>query len=275
MQTAELDRILGELDRQGELPRVKLIYVVSWFENPTGISLSVPRRKELVELARRWSRARPIYVLEDAAYRELCYESDEWPSVWSFDRDRTHVILAQTFSKTFSPGLRVGFGVVPETLRAAAAARKGNEDFGSSNFNQQVISWVLEHGRYAPHVDRVRAGYRRKRDAMLAAADRYCSGIPGVHWVRPRGGLYVWMTVPPAVDTSFRGALFHHATRQNQVMYVPGDVCYGGVADPPRNQMRLSFGVLDVDRLEEAIKRLACGIQAVLERSPAASAASG
>ena len=197
LRTDLLERELQRLEAAGELPRVKLIYAVSYYENPSGISLSEDRRRELVHIARRWSKEQRIFVLEDAAYRELRYDGPLHPSVWSFDGSRETVILAQTFSKSFSPGLRVGFGVVPTALVRPICDRKGNEDFGSAHFNQQLIAAVLESGRYESHVEQVRASYRTKRDRMLAAAQQYFGDLPGVSWVRPEGGLYVWMTLPP------------------------------------------------------------------------------
>jgi 2-aminoadipate transaminase len=261
-----LDGELENLARAGELPRVKLIYVVSYYENPTGISLAADRREKLVELARRSSREQRIYVLEDAAYRELRYDGPELPSVWSFDADREAVILAQTFSKSFSPGLRVGFGVVPRELVVPLCDRKGNEDFGSANFNQHLLASVFEQGLYAGHVRLLGDTYRRKRDAMLSAADRYFSRLEGVAWVHPHGGLYVWMTLPQSIATGFESPLFRRATQVDQVMYVPGEICYAGPAGKrPRHQMRLSFGTQTDEGIEEGMRRLANAIRAVVD----------
>jgi 2-aminoadipate transaminase len=260
-----LERELERLAAEGLLPRVKLIYVVSYFENPSGVSLSDDRRRQIVELARRWSRAQRIFVLEDAAYRELCYDGPAQPSVWSFDSERETVILAQTFSKSFSPGLRVGYGVVPRSLVRPICDRKGNEDFGSANLNQHLLAAVLESGRYATHVEAVRASYRAKRDSMLAAAERWFSDLPGVTWFRPRGGLYVWMSLPGQVETGFDSPLFQRAVKVDGVMYVPGELSYPGpLAGRRRHQMRLSFGVETPQRIEEGMRRLASAVRAVL-----------
>ncbi|HTI52056.1 MAG TPA: PLP-dependent aminotransferase family protein [Planctomycetaceae bacterium] len=264
MQTDALEVELQKLDRAGELPRVKLIYVVSYYENPTGISLSAARRQKVVEIARRWSRHQRIFVLEDAAYRELRYDGAELPSVWSFDAERQTVILAQTFSKSFSPGLRVGYGVVPRDLVPAICDRKGNEDFGSANFNQHLLATIFEQGLYARHVRLLQETYRSKRDAMLTAADRYFGKLPGVTWVHPHGGLYVWMTLPTAIATGFESPLFRRAMQVDQVMYVPGEVCYAGPVEArPRNQMRLSYGTQTVEGIDEGMKRLASAVKAV------------
>jgi 2-aminoadipate transaminase len=260
-----LEEEFERLQAAGELPRVKLIYAVSYYENPSGISLSEERRRELVEIAERWSKDQRIFVLEDAAYRELRYDGPDRRSVWSFDESKETVILAQTFSKSFSPGLRVGFGIVPKTLVRPICDRKGNEDFGSSHFSQRLVSAVLESGRYDTHVEQVRTSYRQKRDRMLAAAEKYFSDLAEVTWVRPEGGLYVWMSLPARIETGFDSPLFKQATKVDGVMYVPGELSYGGPAGSrKRNQMRLSFGVESPDRIEEGMRRLAAAVRAVL-----------
>src|SRR5690606_25057476 len=116
MRPGALEETLSQLEDDGQLDRVKLIYVVSYYENPSGISLAQDRRQTIVDLARRWSKHHRILVLEDAAYRELRYDGPELPSIWSCDPERDTVIYTQTFSKSFSPGLRVGYGVVPRDL---------------------------------------------------------------------------------------------------------------------------------------------------------------
>src|SRR5207253_10980779 len=166
-----------------------------------------------------WSRAQRVFVIEDAAYREMRYDGPALPSVWSFDVDRNTVILAQTFSKSFSPGLRGGFGVVPRELMAPLCDRKGNEDFGSANFNQHLLATVFELELYESHVHKLRDTYRAKRDAMLTAAELYFAKLAGVTWVQPHGGLYVWMTLPASIPTGFDSPLFARATGVEQVMY--------------------------------------------------------
>jgi len=260
-----LEDALARIEAAGELDRVKLIYLVSYYENPSGISLSAERRRQAVEIAHRWSKRHRIFILEDAAYRELRYDGPALPSVWSFDAEREHVILAQTFSKSFSPGLRIGYSLLPRDLVGPVCDRKGNDDFGSAHFNQHLLATVFELGLYDSHAAKVRATYRSKRDAMLRAADRYFSHLPGVHWVHPHGGLYVWMTLSDSIDTSFRGRLFKEAVENEKVMYVPGDLCYAGPPDSrPSHQMRLSFGVQDETGIDIGIQRLARAVERVM-----------
>lgn len=264
LRTDELERTLARLESEGRLPRVKLIYVVSYYDNPRGVSLSTERRREIVEIARRWSRQQRIFVLEDAAYRELRYDGPVHDSVWSCDPGAESVIYTQTFSKSFSPGVRVGFGVVPRALVRPICDRKGNEDFGSSNLNQHLIAHVLRGGEYAAHVEQVCAAYRVKRDAMLSAAEEHFADLPGVTWIRPQGGLYVWMSLPEQIQTGFQSPLFERAVRTEGVMYVPGEICYGGPDSArPRNQMRLSFGVQSPAGIAEGMARLARAVRAL------------
>lgn len=265
MRMDALESVLEQLDQAGDLPRVKLIYLVSFYENPSGVSLSVERREQAVQIARRWSRDHRIFILEDAAYRELRYDGPALPSVWSFDTTHETVILAHTFSKSFSPGLRVGFGVVPDDLLLPLCERKGNEDFGSANFNQHLLAQVFQQGLYESHVEKVRASYRHKRDCMLAAAQKYFADLPGVSWLQPHGGLYVWMSLPESIETGFDSRLFHQATQVEGMMYVPGEICYAGPLDKrARHQMRLSFGVETPEGIDQGMQRLSRAVRAVL-----------
>jgi 2-aminoadipate transaminase len=158
----------------------------------------------------------------------------------------------------------VGYGIVPKELVGPLCDRKGNEDFGSPNFNQNLLALIMERGVYGSHVVEVQAAYRKKRDCMLQAASRYFGDIPGVYWVHPHGGLYVWMTVPDHIDTGFEGPLFAQAAGVEKVMYVPGSLCY---ADPhaagTRNRMRLSFGVQNPAGIDEGMQRLARAVRLI------------
>lgn len=267
MRMDELEKTLVQLEAAGDLPRVKMIYVVSYYDNPGGTCLATSRREQLVQIAEKWSRHQRLLILEDAAYRELRYDGPEFPSVWSFDEQHDRVLYTQTFSKTFSPGIRVGFGIVPQELVVPLCDRKGNEDFGSSNFAQHLVATVIQQGLYASHLQQVRAGYQLKRDTMLAAADKYFRDLPGVSWHSPHGGLYVWMTLPENIRTGFESDLFKKSVAEG-VMYVPGELCY---AQPgllqKQNQMRLSFGVQTPAGIDLGMQRLAKAVGHVMTTS--------
>src|SRR5262249_31277535 len=147
-----------------------------------------------------------IFILEDAAYRGLGFLGQEPPSLWSEDSERDTVILARTFSKTLSPGLKIGYAVVPESLVEPILDLKGNHDFGTANFNQQVLEQSLADGSYEAHVRDLLKIYRRKCEVFLSALEKYVRPVDReIRWTCPKGGLFVWMTAPDGLDTSFRG----------------------------------------------------------------------
>lgn len=258
MRVDLLEQLLQRLETTGEIARVKFIYVTSYYQNPTGLSLATPRRAKLLELAKRFSKSHRILVLEDAAYRELRYDGPVLPSIKGMEGANEYCIYAGTFSKPFSPGIKTGYAVMPPDVLEAALRQKGNHDFGSAALCQYVALEAMVSGVYKRHVDRLCASYRAKRNATLAALERHMAGIAGVSWVRPDGGLYVWMTLPDSVDTS-RTGMFKDAADAG-VLYVPGDYCMtpdlitGKVAT---HSLRLCFGSVPPEQIEPGIARLA------------------
>jgi 2-aminoadipate transaminase len=265
-----LEAALVKIQDEGRLDRVKLIYTIPEHANPTGISLAVDRRKPLLDLAKRWSQiaGRRIFVLEDAAYHGLSYGRPEAKSIWSLDDEAETVILARTFSKTFSPGMKMGYGVLPKDLVDPILRLKGNHDFGSSNFTQRLLHRVIADGAYDRHVERLRTIYGRKRDVFLDALDRFLKPFENeVTWTRPQGGLFVWMTMPEGIDTGFDGPLFSACLAEG-VIYVPGEFAFAPEpGSVPRNNLRLTFGVPDEAVLVEGARRLANAVGATLSLS--------
>lgn len=261
MDTQALEDLLQRLEKTGELERVRLIYTVNCFQNPTGLTLSLPRRRHLLELARRFSRKHRLLILEDAAYRELRFEGTDLPSIKSLDAGNEHVILAMTFSKPLAPGFKTGFGLLPKGLAAPVLRFKGNHDFGSGNLTQHLIDRLLENGAYDRQVRKLAEVYRRKRDVLVGALENEFGADSGVRWTHPEGGFYVWLTFPPGVETGPDSPFMNAALREG-VLYIPGEFCYvdeGGVL--PRNEARLCFGVADHQQLREGTRRLALAAQ--------------
>jgi 2-aminoadipate transaminase len=261
MRLDALEAALARLEREGLLDRVKLIYTISEHANPTGISLCATRRGPLVDLARRWSKKQRILVLEDAAYRGLSFGAVEPPSVWSHDPDGDTVILARTFSKTLSPGLKLGYGVLPHTLVDPVLCLKGNHDFGSANLNQRLLYQLLRNGSYDRHLSQLDTIYGRKCAVFLAALDEFIGSLYlDVCWTKPDGGLFVWMTLPEDLDTGFEGPLFPRCVDQG-VLYVPGEHAFAPLPGPvPKNHIRLTFGVPSESELVEGARRLALAL---------------
>jgi 2-aminoadipate transaminase len=258
-----LEERLTRLEAAGESGRVKAVYVTTYYDNPSGVTVPAERRAALVEIVRRWSRRGTIYLIEDAAYRELRYYGDDEPSLRSFDAEGDTVIHTGTFSKSFSPGIRVGWGMLPRGLLEPVLAEKGNIDFGSPNLNQVLMASVLEIGLFDAHLRTLRQTYRAKIDALLAAADRVLAPL-GVRWVRPAGGLYVWLRLPETIDTGLAGPLFDRAAAEG-VLYVPGECCYPDRGQPhPQNMLRLSFGIPSCAEIVRGVEALARALRQVL-----------
>ncbi|MFP4355332.1 MAG: PLP-dependent aminotransferase family protein [Phycisphaerae bacterium] len=253
-----LESLLAELQAEGQIERVKIVYIVSYHQNPTGLTVAEDRRARLVEIVRRYSTCHRILLLEDAAYRELTYEGHVPRSIKSYDEGNQTVALLQTFSKPFSPGLKTGYALLPTDLVGPAVIQKGNHDFGSVNFVQEILGQAMAGGEYQRHLRTVCAGYARKRDAMLAAMEEHFGGDEHVHWTRPTGGLYVWLTLPSRIDTGADSPLCAAALEEGMI-YVPGEYCFGPDSrrQRPTNCIRLSFGLAGTDQIAEGIARLA------------------
>jgi 2-aminoadipate transaminase len=265
MIPSALQEALEEIDRQGEKDRVKAIYLVPYADNPSGITMPLQRSSEIMEISRQWSsKPLPIQLIADLAYRDLRYSGDNIASIRTLDERGDQVILAGTFSKSFSPGVRVGWGLLPAHLVAPVCDQKGNIDFGSPNFNQYLMLDVLEQGFLDSHLQEICGQYQVKLAAMLAASDRWFSDLEGVTWRAPSGGLYVWMEVPERIDTGPQGALFEAASREG-VLYVAGGYCYAAEGEPiHRNTMRLSFGVQSPEKIEQGMKALSRALKSVM-----------
>jgi 2-aminoadipate transaminase len=268
MDVDAVERLLARLALRGTLP--KFIYVTSFYDNPTGLTLSLPRRKRLLELARRFSINQRLLIVEDAAYRELRYDGEGLASIKSLDPDNQYTVLTQTFSKPFSPGLKVGYTAMPRDLLEAVLVQKGSHDFGSASVCQHIALEAMRDGTYAQHVEVLKREYRRKRDAMLSALEKYFGTERGfARWTRPHGGLYVWVTLPEAIDASGGSELFRKCVDRG-VLYVPGEYCFqpdeGGHL--PKNHLRLSFGQVAYEQIEEGVAKLAGVVTELAQSEP-------
>lgn len=263
----KLDRLMAGLFAAGQLHRVKFVYVVSYHQNPTGITLSAERRAQLFDVVRSWSErlGQRILVVEDAAYRELTYQGQPPPSIKSYDTDNQYVALCQTFSKPFSPGLKTGYGLLPEGMLEPVTLCKDGRDFGSSNFNTHVLSKAMQSGVYDQHVELLCQTYARKIQATLEALGEHFADVEGVSWTTPAGGMYVWLTLPESVRTSRDSALFEQALNEG-VLYVPGDYCYPNdpTREPPANLIRLAVGVPNTEAIREGVARLAKALKQLI-----------
>jgi len=252
----QLKKILEELKLSGELPRVKMLYLITYHQNPSGITTSFEKKTGALEILRSYEHdaGHPIYLLEDSAYRELGFKEQQ-PESGLVASGGERVLYAGTYSKPFATGARIGFGLLPEPLMTSVLHAKTNHDFGTANFLQAMMYRVLKSGLYVEHVKKLRQRYEFKANVMLEAMKQHFP--KGVEWIEPAGGLYYWVSVPHSMSTGMKSKLFK-AALDADVIYVPGDLCYAD--DPtrrkPNYEMRLSFGGASEENIREGIRRL-------------------
>ncbi|MDD2482135.1 MAG: PLP-dependent aminotransferase family protein [Lutispora sp.] len=226
-----------------ENPKAKFIYVVPTFQNPTGRTMSIERRKKLVQLATEYK----IPIIEDNPYGELNFEDTDIPPIKHFDTEGI-VIYLGTFSKTFCPGLRIGWvAASPEIVRKYVLAKQG-ADLQVNTMTQIELYKFTEMFDFDAHVERVRNIYKSRRDAMLNTMEKeFPSNIKYTH---PNGGMFTWVELPEGIDA----ADILKKSLEYKVAFVPGSSFYpnGG----HENNFRLNYGTMTEDLIVEGIKRL-------------------
>ncbi len=254
---ASLDRTLTNLRKTGVLPRLKLLYVVTYHQNPTGTTTAFTKKRAALDMLRYYEKwaGHPIYFFEDAAYRELGFEEETEPSVLQLIEAAERIIYAGTYSKPFATGVRVGYGLLPESVREAVIRVKGNHDFGTANFLQHLLARAISSGVYDVHLKSLRRRYAEKANCMISAIRSSFSEV--VEWRKPNGGMYMWVSLPRKIKTGLRSSFFARAL-EHDVLYVPGQICYA--TDPgrprPNHEMRLSYGNATPNEIKEGIARL-------------------
>ena len=223
--------------------RPAFIYAMADTHNPCGVRLGHEQRKGLVALARRFG----VPVVEDDAYGLLRYDGDWLPALRA--RDAEWVIYAGSFSKILAPALRLGWLVLPPRLASEAGVLKEAADLECSGLTQRAVARLLRH-RFAGHLDRIRAGYRHRRDVLLAALQDHFP--EGARWTRPPGGFFVWVELPPGLDGD---RVCGEALAEARVAVVPGSA-FAATAGAPANRLRLSFSSCAPDDIRTAVERL-------------------
>jgi 2-aminoadipate transaminase len=240
MQIDKLREALAVLDREGRRP--KFIYTIPNFHNPAGVTLSLERRRELLQIAGE----RELLVLEDNPYGLLRYEGEQIPTLYSLDPD--FVLYTGTFSKILSPGVRIGWLVAPAPVLKQLVLGKGSADLCSSSISQYFIAEYFQAGPWINYVRSLSELYRRRRDVML---DAMAEHFPReATWTHPEGGLFLWATMPDYIDTT---DLLARAIEE-QVAFVPGRAAF--VDGRGGSSMRLNFSGVGEDDIREGIRRL-------------------
>lgn len=229
----------------------KLLYTIPDYQNPAGVTLAPERRSAVVDLARRHG----LLVVEDVAYRELGFGDQRHPSLWSLAPD----VVAQlgTFSKTFTPGFRMGWVAAPAAVVARLVTAKQNTDQCTGALGQRLLEEYGRAGHLDRQVQRSRELYRRRCGLLMEALETFLP--PGCRWTRPDGGFFSWVTVSEQLDLV---ALYDRALAAG-VAYVPGPPFYPDGRG--RSEMRLSFSRVDDEDIPEGVRRLGALFTAVLE----------
>lgn len=248
MDMAVLEETLNSEDR------VKFIYVIPDFQNPTGKTWSVQRRQKLVALANEYD----VVIVEDNPYGELRFEGQRPPAVKSFDT-QGRVIFLGTFSKTFCPGMRLGWVLGEGELLNKFVLVKQGADLQTSSLGQRELNQFMEDYDLDEHIGTILEVYRSRRNVMMEAMDTYFPKAEGMSYVYPNGGLFTWVELPAHISAQ---ELFNKAIEKN-VAFVPGDAFFpnGGV----ENTMRLNYSSMPEDKIKEGIKRLGEAIGDMLE----------
>jgi 2-aminoadipate transaminase len=231
--------------------RPKLLYTIPDYQNPTGLSLRADRRRALVDLARRYG----FLILEDVAYRELGFSEVRPPSLWALAPDV--VLQAGTFSKIFTPGVRLGWAAGPAEVITQLAVAKQNTDQCSGGLGQRMLE---EYGRASHLDDQIAAArqlYARRAGLITQALAQYMPA--GTTWTTPGGGFFTWLTAPPGVDTVALSA----AARAAKVAYVPGRPFYPDGSGA--GQLRLAYSRVADELIPEGVRRLATLITRAVE----------
>jgi 2-aminoadipate transaminase len=244
---AKVVTALDKLDAEGRKP--KFFYTIPTFQNPAGVELSVERRRELARIADE----RGLLILEDDAYIDLRFEGEPKPTLYSLARTGS-VLLFGTLSKTIAAGLRLGWCAGPADVIGVLS--RGRTDSLRNTYTAALAEWYITSGRHAEHIRALQEIYRTKCRHMLAALEREMPD--GTTWTRPKGGFFLWVTLPDGVDA----VDIVGQARENLVDYIPGTSFYSDGRG--RQSLRLSFSAVSPEEIDEGIRRLARTVKANL-----------
>lgn len=225
--------------------KIKFIYVVPDFQNPSGVTLSYERRQKLLELCYAYDTV----AVEDSPYRELRFEGEDIPMIGAMDK-KGYAFSLHTFSKILCPGTRIGWIIANRAIMDKLVMAKQPTDLCSPALNQSIIYEFCRRGLLKPHIQKIVALYKKKRDVMLEALEEYMPREEGVEWTRPQGGLFLWVRLPENLDTE---AMLPRAI-EKKVAYVIGSAFH--VDRSGKNTMRLNFSYPSEEQIVEGIKRL-------------------
>ncbi len=242
-----LEKELSELI--GKNKPVKFIYVIPEFHNPTGRTMDLQRRKDIISIARKFQ----LPILEDQPYRELRFSGERIMTLWELSRkefnDTKTVTIAKSFSKILGPGLRLGFASGPPEILKHMVKWAQKVNVSPDCLTQRVTARYIEKGHMTQHIKEIIKLYKPKKDAMIASLEKYMP--EGVKWTNPEGGMFVWVTFKDTFDTN----TFFDRAIKNRVAFIPGAKFYPKGSEKT-NEMRLNFSYPEIEQIETGIKKL-------------------
>ena len=235
-------------------PNAKAIYVIPTFQNPSGRTWSLERRRRFMEVVERHD----VWVVEDNPYGELRLEGESVPSLKSLDT-KGRVVALGTFSKVFCPGLRIAWVAAELSVIERLVILKQGADLQTATLSQLQVNRYLEENDLDADIAKIIPVYRERRDAMLSALEKEMPA--GVRWTRPEGGLFLWVTLPTNLNAR---TLLDECVRQN-VAFVPGGAFFPNGGN--ENTLRLNYSNMPIERIREGVKRLAASVVKEMERA--------
>ncbi|MBT6714872.1 MAG: PLP-dependent aminotransferase family protein [Elusimicrobiaceae bacterium] len=226
--------------------KCKFVYLVPDFQNPAGTTIPQERRVKILEIAKKYN----VLLVEDSPYRQVRFEGEAPEMFYKLDGGKGENVLSLfTFSKTFVPGIRLGFAIGKPELIANMCVLKQSIDLCAPSLSQLITSEFMASGYLNPHIEKVTAIYKKKKDAMIKALETYMP--EGVRWTKPEGGLFLWVELPKNIsaDDMFDDAI------AKKVAYVIGSAFHHDGSG--KNTMRLNFSYATIEEIDEGIKRLA------------------
>ncbi len=256
----EVDQVEKVLKERGGKGRIKYLYTVPDFQNPAGVTLSLEKRKRLIDLAYKYE----FIIVEDSPYRQLRYTGTSIPSMLALDTEREAVVTLYTFSKIFAPGLRLGWVVGPTSVIDKLTLVKQPADLCTSPFAQLLAAHYIEGGYLAQQIPKIVEFYRPKQQAMIEAFEREMCDVPGVSFTKPEGGMFLWLQLPECVDSS---ELFKKTIEQN-VAFVVGAAfdCYG----ERNNAGRMNFSFPTIEQIHAGVKIIGDCVKGMIHSKSAA-----
>ena len=237
----EYETVIRQVKAEGK--KVKFLYMIPDFQNPSGESLTLEERKMLISLARKHD----FLIVEDSPYRELRYEGSHIPTMYSLDPDR--VIHLGSFSKIFAPGFRLGWAIAHPEILDKIYVCKQSLDLCPPIFDQYVAAEFLSSGRLDENLARSISLYKGKRDLLLSLLDEHMPD--GIRWTHPEGGLFLFLTMPEGFDA----VKFYDRALDAGVAYVAGEFFHPDGSG--KNTMRLNFSFMSPERIKEGVRLLA------------------